>query len=322
MTDINNKVLVSVAPVAATDKVIIPEKIAEDVYQCYKAGASMVHLHVRDREGRLTPDMTLLEETLALIRRDSDIIIEVSTGGVSDLNIQERCAPLYSDMVEACSLNVGSTNLGKDVYCNPIDDVEYCIREILKQKKTPEVETFEIGHTWTMAQLMREEPENRNQYLEQFVDLQLLVHSKRSPLLNKLREKLDRQISTCEALSPNTRFIIRGRLDSMPKHACVLHGDFNPGNIIVSEDGTCHILDWSHATQGNASADAANTYLLLTLEDAETADQYLELYCRKSKTAKHYVQQWLSIAAASRKTKGIPEEEKLLNHWLNVLEYE
>ncbi|EFC95653.1 hypothetical protein CLOSTHATH_06160, partial [Hungatella hathewayi DSM 13479] len=63
-------------------------------------------------------------------------------------------------------------------------------------------------------------------------------------------------------------------------------------------------------------------YLLLTLEDAETADQYLELYCRKSKTAKHYVQQWLSIAAASRKTKGIPEEEKLLNHWLNVLEYE
>ena len=68
----------------------------------------------------------------------------------------------------------------------------------------------------TMAQLMKEEPENRNQYLEQFVDLQLLVHSKRSPLLNKLREKLDRQISTCEALSPNTRFIIRGRLDSMP----------------------------------------------------------------------------------------------------------
>ena len=154
MTDMDNKVLVNVAPVSAEDKVIIPEKIAEDVYKCYKAGAAMVHLHVRDREGRLTPDMSLLEETLAMIRRDSDIIIEVSTGGVSDLNIRERCAPLYSELVEACSLNVGSTNLGKAVYCNPIDDVEYCIREILKQKKTPEVETFEIGHTWTMARLM------------------------------------------------------------------------------------------------------------------------------------------------------------------------
>ena len=68
MTDMGNKVLVSVAPVAATDKVIIPEKIAEDVYDCYKAGAAMVHLHVRDREGNLTPDMTLLEETLAMSR--------------------------------------------------------------------------------------------------------------------------------------------------------------------------------------------------------------------------------------------------------------
>ena len=155
MTDMGNKVLVSVAPVAATDKVIIPEKIAEDVYDCYKAGAAMVHLHVRDREGNLTPDMTLLEETLAMIRRDSDIVIEVSTGGVSNLTIEERCAPLYSGLVEACSLNVGSTNLGRSVYCNPIDDVEYCIREMLKQKKTPEVETFEIGHTWAMEQLMK-----------------------------------------------------------------------------------------------------------------------------------------------------------------------
>lgn len=154
MQEMDNKVMISVAPVAATEKEIIPEKIAKDVLACYQAGAAMVHLHVRDREGRLTPDMGLLEETLRLIRRDSDIILEVSTGGVSDLTIQERCAPLYSDLVEACSLNVGSTNLGKAVYCNPIDDVEYCVGEILKQKKTPEVETFEIGHTWTMQKLM------------------------------------------------------------------------------------------------------------------------------------------------------------------------
>lgn len=150
-----HKVLISVAPVAATDKVIIPEKIAEDVIRCRQAGAAMVHLHVRDREGRLTPDMGLLEETLRLIRRDSDIIIEVSTGGVSGLTIQERCAPLYSELVEACSLNVGSTNLGRAVYANPLDEVEYCVREMLRQKKTPEVETFELGHTWAMVELMK-----------------------------------------------------------------------------------------------------------------------------------------------------------------------
>jgi 3-keto-5-aminohexanoate cleavage enzyme len=149
-----DKVLISVAPVAATDKNIDPEKIAEDVIACAKAGAAMVHLHVRDYGGRLTSDISVLEETLRLIRKESDIIIEASTGGVSDLTIKERCAPLYSDLVEACSLNVGSTNLGKAVYCNPIDDVDYCVRELLRMKKTPEVEVFEIGHTYAMKELM------------------------------------------------------------------------------------------------------------------------------------------------------------------------
>lgn len=136
----------------------------------------MVHLHVRDREGNLTPDMTLLEETLRLIRKDSDIIIEVSTGGVSNLNIKERCMPLYSDLVEACSLNVGSTNLGKAVYANPIDDVEYCVQEILKQKKTPEVETFEIGHSWTMKKLME-----KYQFVEPVLFSIVLGHEGEAP---------------------------------------------------------------------------------------------------------------------------------------------
>lgn len=151
-----DKVMISVAPVASTDKKIVPDHIAEDVLNCWKAGAAMVHLHVRDVQGKLTADMSLLEETLRLIRQDSDIIIEVSTGGVSDLSIKERCVPLYSELVEACSLNVGSTNLGRAVYCNPLDDVEYCIREILKMNKTPEVEVFEIGHTFAMKELMEQ----------------------------------------------------------------------------------------------------------------------------------------------------------------------
>ncbi|HWR41249.1 MAG TPA: 3-keto-5-aminohexanoate cleavage protein [Patescibacteria group bacterium] len=149
-----DKVMISVAPVASTDKNIVPAQIAADVLDCWKAGAAMVHLHVRDAQGNLTTDMALLEETLRLIRQDSDIIIEVSTGGVSNLSIKERCVPLYSDLVEACSLNVGSTNLGKAVYCNPLEDVEYCIREMLKMKKTPEVEVFEIGHIFAMQEFM------------------------------------------------------------------------------------------------------------------------------------------------------------------------
>jgi 3-keto-5-aminohexanoate cleavage enzyme len=151
----DNKVLISVAPVSSNNHNIVPEEIAADVLKCAEAGAAMVHLHVRDENGNLTTDMTLLEKILRLIRKESDIVIEVSTGGVSNLTIQDRCTPLYSNLVEACSLNVGSTNLGKFVYSNPIDDVDYCVREILKTKKTPEVEVFEIGHTNVMCELMK-----------------------------------------------------------------------------------------------------------------------------------------------------------------------
>lgn len=151
-----DKILISVAPVSAADKEINPKRIADDVIACAKAGAAMVHLHVRDRNGNLTPDMSVLKETVERIREKSDIVIQASTGGVSDLTIEERCAPLYYDMIEACSLNVGSTNLGDSVYCNPVPDVKYCVNEIIKTGKTPEIEVFEIGHTYMVQELRKE----------------------------------------------------------------------------------------------------------------------------------------------------------------------
>lgn len=147
------KIMVSVAPVSAADTEIVPEKIAEDVAACHELGASMVHLHVRDEKGRLTPDLKLLEKTVELIREKCDIVIEISTGGVSDLTIEERCAPCRPDYVEANSLNVGSVNLGKAVYCNPIADVEYCVRQILQNDKRPEIEVFELGMIHTVKEL-------------------------------------------------------------------------------------------------------------------------------------------------------------------------
>lgn len=116
----------------------------------------MVHLHVRDRDGALTSDLEVFKETVELIRKESDIVIEASTGGVSNLTIQERCAPLYDENVECASLNVGSVNLGKEVYQNPIDDVRYCMQEIIKNNITPEVEVFEIGMIHTAMQLYKE----------------------------------------------------------------------------------------------------------------------------------------------------------------------
>ena len=174
----------------------------------------------------------------------------------------------------------------------------------------------------TLAQLMQENPEKKDEYLEMLVNLQILVHSKTCPLLNKLKDKMNRKISAAE-LDATTRCDLHTRLDGMPKHNKVCHGDFNPSNIIIAEDGTPYIIDWSHATQGNASADVARTYLLFWLNgDIDGAKKYLELFCEKSNTAKQYVQKWMPIVAASQSVKGNEKEREFLLSWVDVVDYE
>ncbi len=174
----------------------------------------------------------------------------------------------------------------------------------------------------TLAQIMEEDPENKDKYLEQLVALQLEIHEKTCPLLNKLKDKMNRKISATD-LDATTRYDLHTRLEGMPKHTKVCHGDFNPSNIIITDDNKAYILDWSHATQGNASADAARTYLLFWLNgDIEGAKKYLEIFCEKSNTAKQYVQKWMPIVAASQSVKGNAQEREFLLSWVDVVDYE
>lgn len=173
----------------------------------------------------------------------------------------------------------------------------------------------------TLAELMEKNPDKLNEYLNDLVDVQLEIQSKTCPLLNKLKDKMNRKISEAD-LDATTRYELHSRLEGMPKHKKVCHGDLNPSNIIVTNDGKYYIIDWSHATQGNASADAARTYLLFCLkENEETAKKYLDIFCKKSDTAKQYVEKWLPIVAASQSVKGNEDERQFLLSWTDVVEY-
>ena len=174
----------------------------------------------------------------------------------------------------------------------------------------------------TLKQLMDENPDKLDEYLDKMVDLQLTIHSKTCPLLNKLKDKMARQISEIEELNAVNRYDLLTRLDSTPKHVKLCHGDFQPDNIIVTDDGTMYVLDWVHATQGNASADVARTYLLFCLENEEKAEKYMDLFCEKTGTDKRYVQQWLPLVAAAQLTKKRPEEAELLHQWVNICDYQ
>lgn len=174
----------------------------------------------------------------------------------------------------------------------------------------------------TLADLMAENPEKIDEYLELFVNLQRTVLSKKVPMLNRLKEKMQARISLA-SLDATTRYDLHTRLDSLPKHYNLCHGDFQPSNIIITKDGTPYIVDWAHATQGNASADVARTYLTFYLSgQKELAEKYLKLYCIKSDTAIQYVQKWIPIVAASRLTKAKAEEDEFLRKWIDVVDYE
>ena len=246
-------------------------------------------------------DKVIAARTTKTIYRDGDIAVKVFNEDFKKSDILNEA--LNHARVEETGLSVPSLR-------------EVCMID----GKWAIVTDFIAGKT--LAALMEENPDKMTEYLNLFVDLQLSVHAKKSPLLSKLKDKMNMKISQSN-LDATTRYDLHTRLESLPTHDKVCHGDFNPSNIIISSDGTPFILDWSHATQGNASADAARTYLLFCLAGkVETAESYLKLFCKKSDTAKQYVQKWIPIVAASQLVKGKPEEKALLMHWVDVVDYE
>ncbi|MDR0854896.1 MAG: phosphotransferase [Christensenellaceae bacterium] len=171
----------------------------------------------------------------------------------------------------------------------------------------------------TLQELMEENPKKTAKYLEMFVDLQILMHSKSNPKLGRLRDKMHTKV-TNSGIEATIRYELHIRIDNQSKKEKLLHGDFNPSNVILRPDGKLYIIDWSHATQGEPAADAARTYLLFKLEKRDDlAEKYLKLFCTRSDTAKQSVQQWMPIVAASRFGLKIPEEKEFLESWVQII---
>lgn len=172
----------------------------------------------------------------------------------------------------------------------------------------------------TLEELMAEFPEKEEEYLNLFVDIQLEIHTKRSPLLTKFKDKMTDKILKSD-LDASTRYDLGMRWKEMPSHKCVLHCDFNPSNVIVANNGKNYIIDWSHASQGHAAADAAKTYLIFELEGKkQTADNYLRIFCKKAKMDETFVRTWIPLIAAAQLIKGNQEDRDILMKYVNSVE--
>ena len=170
----------------------------------------------------------------------------------------------------------------------------------------------------TLARLLVEEKEKKKESTELFVDLQIDLFSKKCPLLTNLRDKMRRKIAET-GLDEELCSRLYERLEALPEHDKLCHGDFDLSNVILTDEGTPCILDWAHATIGNASADVAQTYLLFRLKgDIPGAENYLKLFCQKTGTAREYVEKWMPIVAACRMAKCNEKERGVLYSWVNA----
>lgn len=246
-------------------------------------------------------DNVIAKRPTKTIYRDGDKIIKVFNENYSKADVLNEA--LNQARVEETDLNIPKIH-----EVTKIDDKWAIILDYIEGK--------------TLAQMIEEDPEKKNEYIELMVDIQMNIHTKRVPLLTRLKDKMNRKVDLTD-LDATTRYELHTRIASAPKHNKVCHGDLDPSNIIITPDGKPYIIDWAHVTQGNASADVARTYLLFHLAgDVEGAEYYLNTFCKKSDTAKQYVQKWMPIVAASQTVKGKPEEQEFLHTWVNVVEYE
>lgn len=228
------------------------------------------------------------------------------------------------------------------VFDHKFYDGSFAIKEAMYQQyayecqiSVPEVyDVFRVGEDWafssrqikgkTLEQMIKEDPENKKKYIVELVKIhiQLLSRLSSNLMLPKLKDKLNAYISD-SSLPSSTRYDLHAKLERMPNHYKFCHGDFFPQNIIFDESGKYYILDWAHVTRGNASADAAMTYLLFLLSgDEKAASTYLKEFCKKTYTNESYVQQWISVCSAAR-LKSVTDEEqkKLLLDNIDVVEF-
>jgi len=160
----DKKIIITVAPVCHTEKAVphgcrnplSPEEIARDVTESAKAGASMVHLHVRDANGMQTSDLSVFAKTVDLITSESDIVIQGSTGGLAELSLEERCVCLNIPKVEVASLNMGSINFGEGVYINTLPDIRFWAERMKQTNVVPELECFDLSMIETSLTLAGE----------------------------------------------------------------------------------------------------------------------------------------------------------------------
>jgi 3-keto-5-aminohexanoate cleavage enzyme len=128
---------------------LAPAEIAEDCRRCAAAGATMIHVHARDAEGRATYHKEVFRETIALVRATvPEIVVCVTTSGRVFGDLEQRAEVLDLDgpvKPDMASLTLGSMNFPREVSVNAPNTIQALAGRMRERGIVPELEVFDIG---------------------------------------------------------------------------------------------------------------------------------------------------------------------------------
>ena len=152
--------LITVAPTGAESaKVDVPalpvtlEELVATARDCAAVGAAVVHVHVRDADARPTLDLARLRDTVTALREQTDLVVQLSTGGAVTDPEEDRLRVLDA-APDAASCTMGTVNFGSDVFLNRWDFVVELHRRMRDRGIVPEYEIFDLGHLTALHRLL------------------------------------------------------------------------------------------------------------------------------------------------------------------------
>ena len=218
-------------------------------------------------------------------------------------------------------------------------DVSKILNEALNQQRVLEntelnvpklVEVTKINDKWAIVmeyvdginleQYLEDHKDQEDDILEILIGTQIKILGYRVPLLTRTKELLSYKISQNDGLNDSKRIELLMKLEKERNHAKLCHGDLSLSNIVVSSDGTIWILDWAHASQGNAEIDAARTYLTLLLKNKKLAVKYINTFSKKTKIDINKIKEWVPVIAGGELSKN--NDSNIDKDFIDRIDYE
>ncbi len=157
-----DRLLITVAPTGAeSSKDDVPqlpttlEELVETARRCQAAGAAMIHVHIRDADHLPTLDLARLTDTVDALRTETDLVVQLSTGGSVADPLEDRLRVLDA-APDSCSLTMGTVNFGDAVFLNPWGFITELYQATREHQVVPEFELFDLGHVHALRRLLAE----------------------------------------------------------------------------------------------------------------------------------------------------------------------